>query len=87
MIVNPFYFILSFAIGLFIVYIFHPPPQVVVKFPSPYNVGKIIYKDKHESCYAYKAVPQSCDTNTIPQPLFEDFRNQGRQLHKANETL
>ena len=57
---HPFYFFISFAIGLFIVYIFHPPPQVVVKFPSPYNAGKVVYKDETDSCFVYKADEVSC---------------------------
>jgi hypothetical protein len=75
--INPFYFFVSLAVGLFMVYIFNPPPQVVVKFPSPYNAGKITYKDKHDSCYIYRADKVSCpiDRSVIkPQPLFEDFK-------------
>jgi hypothetical protein len=78
MIVKPLYFLVSLAIGLFIVYVFHPKPEVVVKFPSPYNAGNIIYRDAHDSCYEYKAIPTSCDGNeldlpVVPQPLFENF--------------
>lgn len=70
-------FLLSFAIGLFFVYILSPPPNVVLKFPSPYNAGKITYKDKSDTCYTYKADKVACpyDKNLIkPQPLFEDFK-------------
>lgn len=77
--INPFYFFISFAIGLFVVYIFNPPPQVVVKFPSPYNAGKIVYKDKGDTCYKYKAEKVSCPEDRSlmkPQPVFEDFRQQ-----------
>ena len=71
---RPIYFFLSFAIGLFMVYIFHPPPTVVLKFPSPYNAGKITYKDQHDSCYKYEANAVDCPANKNsikPQPLFE----------------
>ena len=74
-IIHPLYFFISFAVGLFIVYVFNPPPQVVVKFPSPYNSGKIVYKDKNDSCYKYKSENVSCpsDRNLIkPQPLFDE---------------
>ena len=78
MIVRPLYFLVSLAIGLFIVYVFHPKPEVVVKFPSPYNAGNIIYRDAHDSCYEYKAIPTSCDADEVgvpivPQPLLENF--------------
>jgi hypothetical protein len=70
------YFLISFAVGLFLVYVFHPPPTVVVKFPSPYNAGKVVYEDKNNSCYKYKADRVDCpkDKSLVkPQPLFEDF--------------
>jgi len=74
--IKPLYFFVSFAIGIFLVYIFHPPPDVVMKFPSPYNAGKVTYKDSHDSCYQYKADMVECpvDRNNVrPQPLFENF--------------
>lgn len=74
--INPFYFFIAFAIGLFFVYIVTPPPEVIVKFPSPFNAGKIVYKDKSDTCYVYKADNVACpkDKSAIkPQPLFEDY--------------
>jgi len=73
--IKPLYFFLSFAIGLLVVYIFHPAPSVVVKFPSPYNAGKITYEGKHDSCYVYQANKVDCpeDKKTIKsQPLFDE---------------
>lgn len=74
--INPMYFFVSFAVGLFFVYIFNPSPSVVLKFPSPYNAGKIVYKDKNDTCYTYEASSVSCPLEASlikPQPLFEDF--------------
>ncbi len=74
--INSFYFFVSFAIGLLFVYVSAPAPEVVVKFPSPYNAGKVTYKDKSDTCYKYKADKVLCpiDKSIIkPQPLFEDF--------------
>lgn len=74
--INPLFFFLSFAVGLLICYIYIPPPTVVVKFPSPYNAGQIIYKDKSNQCYKYNADKISCpvDKSLIkPQPIQEDF--------------
>jgi hypothetical protein len=58
--IKPLYFFLSFAIGLFVVYIFTPPPQVVVKFPSPHNAGNLVYRDADEACFVYKADKVAC---------------------------
>ncbi len=77
-ILNFFYFILSFSIGLFVCYVTAPQPEIILKFPSPTNAGKVIYKDKAEQCYAYKADKVVCPdtkTNVKPQPILEDFLN------------
>lgn len=75
--ISPFYFFIAFAVGLFVVYITNPPPNIVVKFPTPYNAGKILYKDKSDNCYKYTATKVDCPSDTKlvkSQPLFEDFR-------------
>lgn len=76
--INMLYFFISFAVGLLLCYIWNPKPQVIMKFPSPYNAGQIIYKDKSESCYKYDASKVSCpaDKSLIKdQPVHEDFSN------------
>ena len=90
--INPFYFIISFAIGLFFVYAITPPPEVIVKFPSPFNAGSITYKDKADTCYVYKADKVACpmDKKLIkPQPLFEDYENAllKKQMSESNRNL
>jgi hypothetical protein len=54
-------FFISLAIGIFITYIYSPPKKIIIKWPTPENAGKIVYKDESESCYKYKA-------NEIPCP-------------------
>lgn len=74
--IHPLYFFLAFAVGLLMCYVTNPKPQVVVKFPSPFNAGKITYKDNNNTCYRYQASKVSCpvDKNLIkPQPIQEDF--------------
>lgn len=74
---NPLAFFLSFAIGLFICYITKPTPQLVVKFPSPQNAGKIVYKDANDECFKIEAEEVSCpvDKSLIkPQPIAEGFQ-------------
>ncbi len=75
--INLKYFLVSFAVGLLACYIMAPPPDVVIKFPSPYNAGKVTYKDKAGTCFAFKADAQACpvDRSLIKdQPIMEDFR-------------
>ena len=74
--INLFYFLLAFAVGLFFCYVTSPKPELVLKFPSPYNAGKITYHDKANNCYKYKADKVECpaDKKAIKdQPLLEDF--------------
>lgn len=74
----PVYFFLSFAIGIFFVYILTPPPEIILKFPTPFNAGKVTYKDKANTCYTYKAEAVKCEPDSLPQPILEDFK--GRRL-------
>ena len=76
--IHPFYFFLAFAVGLFFCYITSPKPKLILKFPSPYNAGNVLYKDSSESCYKYKADKVACplDKKLIKdQPILEDFAN------------
>lgn len=67
--------IVSFAIGMLLTYMITPPPKVIVKFPSPYNAGKVLYRDSSDTCFKFKSDTVECDgTATLPQPLmFEGF--------------
>lgn len=74
--INPYYFFISFVLGMFFVYILAPSPQVIMKFPTPYNAGKVMYKDKNDTCYVFKAEIKECpmDKSLIKsQPIVEDF--------------
>jgi hypothetical protein len=57
------YFLVSFATGILIVYLNTPPPEIIIKYPTPLNAGKIIYKDDAGVCYKYKANEVECPTN------------------------
>lgn len=70
--INLKYFIAAFALGILVVYTTTPPPEIIIKYPTPGNAGKIIYKDDAGVCYKYKASEVPCpeDTSTIEvQPL------------------
>lgn len=72
--INPLWFFLAFAIGLLYCYISKPAPQIVMKFPSPYNAGKVTYKKEDGSCYKVRANKSECplDKSKIKdQPIGE----------------
>jgi hypothetical protein len=79
--IYPLYFVAAFAFGILMVYLVTPPPEVVIKFPSPYNAGKIEYKDKSNACYKYRAESVECPNDAKIQPILEDFSMLARQAN------
>lgn len=56
----PFYFMISFYIGLFVVYISYNTPDIMIQYPTLENAGKIIYENDDNSCYKYKKIEVMC---------------------------
>lgn len=59
--------IVPFAIGILIgiigIYFFKPEKTVLIKYPTPENCMKLMYKDKNGVCYQYKSKTVDCDKN------------------------
>jgi len=77
--IEPFYFIISFTIGIFIVYMYMPQPDVIVKYPTPENANDTIFKDDVDNCYKFKTTEIPCKNNeavnVIPvQKRVEEFK-------------
>lgn len=60
---DPMTFLLSLAIGLFYVYVSHPTPRIIYKYPTPFNVGKVTYIDENNTCYKYAIKEVDCPKN------------------------
>ena len=71
MYILPLYFLISFCIGIFLVYISTPKPKIIIKYPTPQNAGKIIYKDNSGLCYKYLAKEVKCPRNTKEIKMFD----------------
>lgn len=68
---NWYSFLIAFAIGIAYVYFSTPTPKLVIKYPTPYNAGQIVYKDDADTCYKYKAEKVTCPSSKKdikPQP-------------------
>ena len=73
-------FIISLAFGLFIVYLYQPPQTVILVYPTPDNIDKLLYKDKAQNCFNFEAIEVSCPDNidminNIPVQSGEDSEN------------
>lgn len=56
-------FLISFAFGLFFIYIWGEDLHPVYIYPTPENVGEVLYKDNAGSCYTYKSKKAECTYN------------------------
>jgi hypothetical protein len=53
-------FIISFAIGLFFIYILGPEMKTIYIYPSPENIDKILFKDKANNCFHFEEQIVDC---------------------------
>lgn len=67
--INPLAFAISLGLGLMIVYVTAPRPRRVVKFPSPLNAGKTMYKDAEKGCYVYTPEKVECTEDAKHPPV------------------
>lgn len=58
--ISPFYFFISFAIGILYVYLITPPPEIIIKYPVPDDSDNTIYKDYAGLCYKYNSKEVDC---------------------------
>lgn len=61
-------FLIAFGLGILYIYFSSPPPKIVYKFPSPYNAGKVIYRDKSDECFVFEATKVECPAHPKKQP-------------------
>jgi hypothetical protein len=55
-----FWFIIAFAIGIFLAYISIPIPEIIYKYPTPENSNSTIYVDDANNCYKYQSNKIEC---------------------------
>ncbi len=61
--INPYAFFIALILGLLINIYFMKPKKYIVKWPTPENAGKIIYKDDADNCYKYDVEEVNCPDN------------------------
>jgi hypothetical protein len=55
--------VIGLVIGIIAFLFVKPNQNIIYKYPTPQNSGKIVYKDKNDVCYVYKAQQVDCDKN------------------------
>ena len=53
-------FLVSFAVGVFFVYILGPEIKTVYIYPTPENVDKMLFKDKADNCFRFEEQVVNC---------------------------
>jgi len=62
-------FTLAFIFGIIYIFISTPKPRTIIKYPTPYNSDKLIYKSDNGDCYKFKSDLVKCGDNSLPQPI------------------
>jgi len=67
--IDPFIFLVALCVGLFYTYLSTPYPKIVIKYPTPFNAGKVTYVDDADVCYKYSVREVDCpeDKSTIKE--------------------
>jgi len=56
-------FIISFAIGIFFVYLWGPDKKIIYVYPTPENVDKMLFKDNADNCFYFEETEIECPSN------------------------
>lgn len=59
------FFFYGFLLGILILCLTKKETKVFIQHPTPYNAGKIIYRDSLNNCYSLKSIRTKCSTNNI----------------------
>lgn len=61
--INFYGILMGFLVGICLMTVVKEEPEIVVKYPTPYNTKNITYVDNVGNCYQYKANKIVCPTD------------------------
>ena len=64
-------FIISFIVGLIVIFVFIPPQEIYIKYPNPINSQKIVYTNNDNECYKVKMDEVECKGNEEINPYIK----------------
>jgi hypothetical protein len=62
-------FIMAFICGFIFIYVDVPKERMIIKYPTPYNTNKLVYRGLDDNCYKVRAQEVKCTQDAIPQPI------------------
>ena len=62
-------FLVSFAVGLFFVYIHGSDLKPIYIYPTPENMRNVLFKDNAGNCFTYKSMEVDCTENVKEIPV------------------
>lgn len=75
------YFIISFILGLIVIFVYTPPQKIYVKYPNPINNNKTVYTNDDNECYKVDMEEIECKgTEELNPYLKEQFKNIKKNL-------
>jgi hypothetical protein len=67
--INILAFMIAFVSGIIYVFLDVPKERVIIKYPTPYNTNKLVYKGIDDNCYKFKVKEVECTQKAIKQPI------------------
>jgi hypothetical protein len=58
-------FLVSFAVGLFCIYVIGPETKTIYKYPSPENYATFQFKDSANQCFQFQPKETTCPMNPL----------------------
>lgn len=56
------YMFYGFLFGLLVMGLFYKKQKIIIQYPTPTNVNKIVYRDLEDKCFKYKAIRTKCSS-------------------------